>query len=737
MHWIPYKKGGGYMADNVSDFKELVRDIESKKILLPDFQRDFVWKDEEKQKKIVASVLTKMPIGSILLLTSKADEYCSKVIGKNEDLDTSDIKDSVDFLLDGQQRITVLTNVFSDVIHDNCPKVKELVSLSLKRRFFLRIPKWMDVYKGKEEDLFGVRHLAFSLQNPDVDIPDFLSGQILNFIETQTFNVNDSKPFNPHTTPTTNIDTFCVSYPEGYLVPLYMLIPFGKKKNAIMKRYIDIINAIAEGLYKEIYNYYLSLQSCDERQDFMKEILADDPDTFEEIMESSPTMEDPFEGVLEDRKDLWGAALKTYLESCIKNVYLSQIRVGESQRARAIDIYENLNMGGVSLNTFDLIMARVAKVSKKNFLMRLKEDMGKERSYPSSILSAEIKNAMGSILVNQDHNATIRTGCINKEEINSRYIDAFLDVLCLYCNNLSFDPDNYKVDFIKKDQILRLDPESIDDNTEKVVDALDRALFFFETRCGIRTISEINYNLMLVLVGCIFMKDENYYNSSVHDLLEAWYWSAVFSGEYDKDQNAHMIANLQNMTRRIKGANKDMAWLISMSENVLKMPNFSDKRLLLMDRTNEERYPKPVLRNFICQYLLSKTYTDMFDMKKCVSVFCKDAASLEAHHIIPLGSAKKVGEVAADLRKKNGHICNSPLNFVYITKDANKEISDDPIDVYEKRIQPAAKSALHITSYTANAINTEQKVHDILENRFDMLYGEITGEINNLMQNWR
>ena len=209
--------------------------------------------------------------------------------------------------------------------------------------------------------------------------------------------------------------------------------------------------------------------------------------------------------------------------------------MGESQRARAIDIYENLNMGGVSLNTFDLIMARVAKVSKKNFLMRLKEDMGKERSYPSSILSAEIKNAMGSILVNQDHNATIRTVCINKEEINSRYIDAFLDVLCLYCNNLSFDPDKYKVDFIKKDQILRLNPESIDDNTEKVVDALDRALFFFETRCGIRTINEINYNLMLVLFGCIFMKDENYYNSSVHDLLEAWYWSAVFSGEYDKD----------------------------------------------------------------------------------------------------------------------------------------------------------------------------------------------------------
>ena len=411
MHWIPYKKGGGYMADNVSDFKELVRDIESKKILLPDFQRDFVWKDEEKQKKIVASVLTKMPIGSILLLTSKADEYCSKVIGKNETLDTSDIKDSVDFLLDGQQRITVLTNVFSDVIHDNCPKVKELVSPSLKRRFFLRIPKWSDVYNKGKDDLFGIKNLAFPLTNPDVDFPEFLSGQILGFIETQTFNASDEKPFNPHNQLSTSIDTFCVSYPEGYLVPLYMLIPIGRKKNPMTKRYMDIMNEIADRLYKEIYNYYLSLQSYDEQQNFIKEILADDPETLEEILnEVQLSMNDPFEEVLESRKDVWSTMLKTYLDSCVKNVYLSQIRVGESQRARAIDIYENLNMGGVSLNTFDLIMARVAKVNKKNFLMRLKEDMEASRSYPSNILPAEIKTAMGDKIL--DHNATIRTECI-------------------------------------------------------------------------------------------------------------------------------------------------------------------------------------------------------------------------------------------------------------------------------------------------------------------------------------
>ena len=140
------------------------------------------------------------------------------------------------------------------------------------------------------------------------------------------------------------------------------------------KRYMDIMNEIADRLYKEIYNYYLSLQSYDEQQNFIKEILADDPETLEEILnEVQLSMNDPFEEVLESRKDVWSTMLKTYLDSCVKNVYLSQIRVGESQRARAIDIYENLNMGGVSLNTFDLIMARVAKVNKKNFLMRLKD----------------------------------------------------------------------------------------------------------------------------------------------------------------------------------------------------------------------------------------------------------------------------------------------------------------------------------------------------------------------------
>lgn len=50
---------------------------------------------------------------------------------------------------------------------------------------------------------------------------------------------------------------------------------------------------------------------------------------------------------------------------------MNQIVVSEAQRGRAIDIYENLNRGGVSLSTFDLITAKVAVVNSETLYHRL------------------------------------------------------------------------------------------------------------------------------------------------------------------------------------------------------------------------------------------------------------------------------------------------------------------------------------------------------------------------------
>ena len=69
------------MSEQKSNLVEIINKIEKNQILLPDFQREFVWKDEDQQKQLVASVLCKMPVGSILLLESDPDDYAAKVIG--------------------------------------------------------------------------------------------------------------------------------------------------------------------------------------------------------------------------------------------------------------------------------------------------------------------------------------------------------------------------------------------------------------------------------------------------------------------------------------------------------------------------------------------------------------------------------------------------------------------------------------------------------------------------------
>lgn len=94
-------------AEMTVDFNEMVDEIEQGQILLPDFQRKFSWTGKEVQAKLAASVLCKMPIGSILLLKLPANEYAVRRIGSN-DLEDFRIEkgEEREFLLDGQQKVT-------------------------------------------------------------------------------------------------------------------------------------------------------------------------------------------------------------------------------------------------------------------------------------------------------------------------------------------------------------------------------------------------------------------------------------------------------------------------------------------------------------------------------------------------------------------------------------------------------------------------------------------------------
>lgn len=51
--------------------EEIIKKSEEKELLLPNFQRDFVWDRKEKQKDLLASFVFNIPIGSLLILMEK------------------------------------------------------------------------------------------------------------------------------------------------------------------------------------------------------------------------------------------------------------------------------------------------------------------------------------------------------------------------------------------------------------------------------------------------------------------------------------------------------------------------------------------------------------------------------------------------------------------------------------------------------------------------------------------
>ena len=82
---------------------DLLKDVMSGRIGLPDLQRQFVWKDN-KVRDLLDSMIKGFPIGYLILWSSPEEYENTKVIGNN----TKSFEQPEDLVIDGQQRLTSL-----------------------------------------------------------------------------------------------------------------------------------------------------------------------------------------------------------------------------------------------------------------------------------------------------------------------------------------------------------------------------------------------------------------------------------------------------------------------------------------------------------------------------------------------------------------------------------------------------------------------------------------------------
>ncbi|MBE9231608.1 DUF262 domain-containing protein [Cuspidothrix issatschenkoi LEGE 03284] len=100
------------MPETYLFIKDLINDLERGKIRIPSFQRGFVW-DKERISCFIDSIYKGFPFGSILLWRTSNSLRSERSLGPYK-LPNNDPKYPIDYVLDGQQRITSIFGIFQN-----------------------------------------------------------------------------------------------------------------------------------------------------------------------------------------------------------------------------------------------------------------------------------------------------------------------------------------------------------------------------------------------------------------------------------------------------------------------------------------------------------------------------------------------------------------------------------------------------------------------------------------------
>ncbi|HHX95723.1 MAG TPA: DUF262 domain-containing protein [Clostridia bacterium] len=130
---------------------EILNDVHSGKIQLPDFQRGWIW-DDNRIKGILASVAKSFPIGAVMLLETGNEnvKFKTKPV-EGVKLDQEVRPDLL--ILDGQQRITSL---YQTIVNNEIVTTKNEKKYEIKRWYYIDMVKAMDGNYDLEEAIVSV-----------------------------------------------------------------------------------------------------------------------------------------------------------------------------------------------------------------------------------------------------------------------------------------------------------------------------------------------------------------------------------------------------------------------------------------------------------------------------------------------------------------------------------------------------------------------------------------------------
>lgn len=693
------------------------------KLVLPNFQREFVWKVDQ-QKNLLATYLVGLPINSLLLYKGEKEDFHSKKLCFK--LDASPDKECI-YLLDGQQRASTLKTIFSDIlVNNNWLSNWENLYNDLRNIWFLNI----EAPNEEEIDIFGYKNLKFD----DKSLTEYTPEEIVDFIESfHIYKTKINQWYHPESSMWKGVDgpnkltnLKAKKFSEEKLLPLFGLV---SGEEALQKK---TLGYIGKNRVEEIIAEINDIENSDDQLIKIKEVFDG-----VEIIENINEFRNQEESLKSDLVAVWSTNIMNSLKKII-NQEIKSTAMERSEIKRVIAVFEMINKGGTPLDNFDLIVAKAAKDSDKiNLTQRIRDIISKEIDIPEN-LSEEAKKWLPTIMGIEPKNG----GLLKK------FKNQYLNLLSIF-SHVGNDIQNLSLEHIKKEKIFQISSENINLLTEKSVHALLRALAFMNLRLGIVRMEEISYDLMLLPIAFILSDDSVWRDKKKLNKVEYWYWASIFSGRYREKQNPRCIEDIMSL---YKWVYKDDALddvivkLLEKKDDVLKKEDYSDLSIL---KDNSDT-PAGIVKG-ILDYILSKKPLDLLkDSDEKISAYLVSSGSkikyknknsnleLHVHHLIPVNNATKMGESSTKIRKNKKHILNSVLNKTKISSLANGIIKDMTLDKYMKEIEDIGRINHFLPSKDVLKQKADEKdevyYERILEARYNLIRDDIIKHLHTLLQ---
>jgi hypothetical protein len=637
------------------------------KIILPNFQREFVW-DRNQQRDLLASVLTNIPSGSLLLLKGDSSSFNSRQIGFNENIsDPSSIHVDPLFLLDGQQRTTSLHSFFVDFFAENGRDKLKLMFTKIHTRWFLH-------FNSEADNFFGYKYLSFSQEMLEKSTP-------LDIVDSIHYFKDINKP----------------KAPKFYDVSYKLIDKLNDCSNADLLPLQLLKNNVGE-FDRAIQNL------AENRKTELNRILKDE-DWIPILEKNNPTIS----GLLKNLKNSKGKKLQEYkleFETAkihhqlkwvtdvsnyfqkIINQEIPTIELEANNISKASVIFEYLNKGGTKLTTFDLFTAKFYTLDIRN---RINDKIETKIDIPGSLeidsLTTWDPNWFGIMTPN--------------EGLSKIFEDQFLNTLALlvYLKQANGDIEKINVNHIKRDSILALKESEITPYIDSAINGLIRTYCFLQLKCGLVRISDICYELQILPMTLLFSEDKYWAKrmsklcTNTYKRLEYYNWLTLFSGRYSKLQNEQSIKDIKQIYSWVANSEsvRDSYGLTSDAFKwILNLEDFATESILLK-KNIDSKIPVSIERT-IHNYVLSKAPLDLdLGDKKHGEIEAyaigKGDYEIEEHHLIPVSHGKeKYSDSTKEIRKNRDHFLNSILNKALIRKESNRYISNLHTNTYISEI---------------------------------------------------